>query len=279
MQASATSELCARTWRKHPLKLLTSAQISIELLPADMADASPAGSGRSEPNMDPYCPPPNGRLTISMNPIVLCQTACMELFSEFPGLATGLCCCCCKCCPAWRHPEPCDYLDQPSPPLAPHHAQRCPHGPHHVLLLVRLHFGAERTGRQVLVRTRRFRRGPADGGRAETTEGDVIEIPGVAGSESPIGAPALAPAGAPTASGHAQALGSGVGPVRRECGESLVRSSVTSGGLVCHVARKTKIPGVGAGRGPCTAGVGVTWAVRLASRSSVSRERGQLAEC
>ena len=37
-------------------------QISIEMIPAVMTEEFPAGLGRSEPNMNPVLPPPEGRL-------------------------------------------------------------------------------------------------------------------------------------------------------------------------------------------------------------------------
>jgi hypothetical protein len=38
--------------------------ISIEILPKEVADATPAGLGRSEPNANPYLPPPVGRMKL-----------------------------------------------------------------------------------------------------------------------------------------------------------------------------------------------------------------------
>ncbi len=37
--------------------------LSIELLPKDLAESVPVGTGRSEPNLNPYLPPPTGRMT------------------------------------------------------------------------------------------------------------------------------------------------------------------------------------------------------------------------
>lgn len=50
-----------------PGKLL----ISLELLPKESADAQPVGSGRNEPNQNPYLPPPAGRMKLSFNPLRL----------------------------------------------------------------------------------------------------------------------------------------------------------------------------------------------------------------
>lgn len=45
--------------------------ISLELLPKDSADAQPVGSGRNEPNQNPYLPPAAGRMKFSFNPFRL----------------------------------------------------------------------------------------------------------------------------------------------------------------------------------------------------------------
>lgn len=50
-----------------PGKLL----ISLELLPKENAEAQPVGSGRSDPNQNPYLPPPAGRMKFSFNPFRL----------------------------------------------------------------------------------------------------------------------------------------------------------------------------------------------------------------
>ncbi|CAM9603592.1 unnamed protein product [Heterosigma akashiwo] len=42
--------------------------LSISIYPKDQANAQPVGFGRSAPNMNPYCPPPVGRLKFSLNP-------------------------------------------------------------------------------------------------------------------------------------------------------------------------------------------------------------------
>lgn len=46
-------------------------QVSFELLPKSSADACPVGEGRSEPNIDPFLPPPIGRIKWSWNPFDL----------------------------------------------------------------------------------------------------------------------------------------------------------------------------------------------------------------
>eukprot|EP00743_Colponemidia_sp_Colp-15_P011268 GILK01012542.1.p1 GENE.GILK01012542.1~~GILK01012542.1.p1 ORF type:complete len:1447 (-),score=299.86 GILK01012542.1:238-4578(-) len=70
-------------------------EISIELLPKAVATARPAGFGRSEPNMNPYLPPPVGRFNFSLlNP---CATIQGLLGKK---LTRKLCCCVCLlfCC-------------------------------------------------------------------------------------------------------------------------------------------------------------------------------------
>lgn len=43
-------------------------QCSIHIVPADAAAKNPQGKGRDEPNSDPFCPPPVGRIELSLNP-------------------------------------------------------------------------------------------------------------------------------------------------------------------------------------------------------------------
>jgi hypothetical protein len=38
--------------------------ITVEILPKTAAELLPAGLGRSEPNLNPYLPPPTGRLKL-----------------------------------------------------------------------------------------------------------------------------------------------------------------------------------------------------------------------
>ena len=62
--------------------------ITVELVPFEQAEASPVGSGRSEPNTNPYLPPPTGRLSFSYNPLAICK----ELLG--PELIIKIVCCC-----------------------------------------------------------------------------------------------------------------------------------------------------------------------------------------
>ena len=45
-----------------------SIQCSCTIMPLSVAEKSKQGDGRSDPNNDPYCPPPVGRLSFSLNP-------------------------------------------------------------------------------------------------------------------------------------------------------------------------------------------------------------------
>jgi len=64
-------------------------QISAELVPAEAADAYPAGLGRAEPNAMPALPPPAGRFTLSLNPLVNCYNILG------PGLCASIGCAAC----------------------------------------------------------------------------------------------------------------------------------------------------------------------------------------
>ena len=43
-------------------------RIQIEIVPLDYAEKNKVGSGRDEPNVNPFLPPPIGRLSFSLNP-------------------------------------------------------------------------------------------------------------------------------------------------------------------------------------------------------------------
>ena len=49
---------------------------SLQIWPKDKANTCPVGTGRSEPNLNPFCPPPVGRLKWSWNPFVLGTQLC-----------------------------------------------------------------------------------------------------------------------------------------------------------------------------------------------------------
>ncbi|CAM9823295.1 unnamed protein product, partial [Laminaria digitata] len=75
--------------------------ISLELLPKDSADAQPVGSGRNEPNQNPYLPPAAGRMKFSFNPFRLSMSLLgPKAFYKVRrcGCRCIFCCCCCCCC-------------------------------------------------------------------------------------------------------------------------------------------------------------------------------------
>jgi len=68
-------------------------ELSLELLPKEVADTKAAGFGRSEPNDNPKLPDPTGRLSLSLNPF----TNIASLVG--PQIARKICCyCCCFFC-------------------------------------------------------------------------------------------------------------------------------------------------------------------------------------
>jgi hypothetical protein len=60
---------------------------SLQIWPKDKANVMAAGSGRSDPNNDPYLPPPTGRLKFSWNPFAMCIELCG------PALCMKIMCC------------------------------------------------------------------------------------------------------------------------------------------------------------------------------------------
>lgn len=65
--------------------------ISLQIWPKEKAEAFPSGPSRNEPNVNPFLPPPVGRLKWSWNPFVLGSELCG------PKLCAGFTCCllCC----------------------------------------------------------------------------------------------------------------------------------------------------------------------------------------
>jgi hypothetical protein len=57
-----------------PGKNLGRLEISVEILPAELAAQLPAGFGRSDPNTNPFLPPPEGRVNWSLfHPFQMCK--------------------------------------------------------------------------------------------------------------------------------------------------------------------------------------------------------------
>ena len=69
-------------------------RVSFELVPLAQSEACPVGSGRDTPNIDPFLPPPTGRLKFTWNPCVMLAQC------TGPGFRCKLCCilCCILCC-------------------------------------------------------------------------------------------------------------------------------------------------------------------------------------
>lgn len=60
---------------------------SIQIWPKDKATAMAVGPARTEPNTNPFCPPPVGRLQFSWNPFVMGAALCG------PKLCSAIFCC------------------------------------------------------------------------------------------------------------------------------------------------------------------------------------------
>lgn len=74
------------------LKEQGSVLISLDLLTKADALRRPAGKGREDPNVDPYLPPPVGRIKFSLNPFTMLN----QLVG--PGVRCKVYCCLCICC-------------------------------------------------------------------------------------------------------------------------------------------------------------------------------------
>ena len=61
--------------------------IGIHIVPKTIATSIPAGLGRTDPNANPYLPPPSGRLKFSLNPFVMGSELCG------PALCAQFTCC------------------------------------------------------------------------------------------------------------------------------------------------------------------------------------------
>ena len=73
-----------------PVLALGQVCVSMKVVPWEEASNNPKGTGRSEPNHTPYCPPPSGRLKFSLNPFsMLSQLLGPSCFYKL------MCFCCC----------------------------------------------------------------------------------------------------------------------------------------------------------------------------------------
>lgn len=62
-------------------------RLQIDILPKELADMNKVGAARQEPNMNPYLPPPVGRLSLTLNPLKMfvCFLFLITLFIESIG--------------------------------------------------------------------------------------------------------------------------------------------------------------------------------------------------
>jgi hypothetical protein len=66
--------------------------VGVYIVPKSEYESQAVGSGRGEPNQDPYLPPPTGRFSFSLDPMKILAELCPM------WLRICLCCCCCCCC-------------------------------------------------------------------------------------------------------------------------------------------------------------------------------------
>jgi hypothetical protein len=67
--------------------------VSIQIVPEKEAHANPVGNGRDEPNMNPYLPPPVGRMRLTANPFMMLK----ELVGPKMCLRVTIFLCCASC--------------------------------------------------------------------------------------------------------------------------------------------------------------------------------------
>jgi len=76
--------------KSHEMEQKGQIQLSIKLFPQEKADACQNGDGRDSPNIDPWLPPPVGRLVFTLNPC--------KMFNQLVGPAFRRKICCVICC-------------------------------------------------------------------------------------------------------------------------------------------------------------------------------------
>ncbi len=75
------------------MKEMGQVRISLDVVPQDLAEQSKVGDARSDPNQNPYLPPPVGRISFTLNPFkMLAQLVGPELRRKI------YCCCCMMIC-------------------------------------------------------------------------------------------------------------------------------------------------------------------------------------
>lgn len=67
--------------------------LSIQIVPEQEAKANPVGKGQEAPNVNPYLPPPVGRMRLSANPFLMLR----ELIGPKTCMRLLLVCCCASC--------------------------------------------------------------------------------------------------------------------------------------------------------------------------------------
>jgi hypothetical protein len=67
--------------------------VSVQIVPEQEATANPVGKGQESPNVNPYLPPPVGRLRLSANPLAMIK----ELVGPKMCLRITVLCCCVSC--------------------------------------------------------------------------------------------------------------------------------------------------------------------------------------
>jgi hypothetical protein len=68
--------------------------VSFEVVPGVHAEACPVGKGRENPNIDPFLPPPVGRIKFSWNPFDMAAQMCGRSFryKVYAAICCILCC-------------------------------------------------------------------------------------------------------------------------------------------------------------------------------------------
>ena len=69
-------------------------RLDLRVFPGDLAEKNKVGTDRSEPNINPYLPPPVGRISLSWNPFtMLSQLVSPEVLGKLVGIICVVGCC------------------------------------------------------------------------------------------------------------------------------------------------------------------------------------------